>query len=72
MSDDGYRWDAVDAASYIELESILTAVDGVPDDVLFEWLGGPEADVRTPSREYVAITGLTMAADHARMRLKRR
>jgi len=52
--------------------AILGAVEGASDDELFAWLSGPEADAQRPSREYVAITCLTMAADHARLRLRER
>lgn len=69
ISDDGYRVDAVAEASRDDLQSILAAMDGVPEDDLDLWLCGPEADASSPSMEYVAITCLTMAADQARLEL---
>jgi len=68
ISDDGYRWEAVEAASSEELDSIAHAVDSVAEDEVYDWLAGPAADA-SPTVEYVAITCLTMAADHARHRL---
>jgi hypothetical protein len=70
IPDDGYRWDAIERADRNELEAIHRALD---DDTVWDeverWLVGPEAEATPPSREYVAITCLTMAADHVRLRL---
>ena len=69
IGDDCYRVDAVDAADGEELLAIVEAVDGVPDEDLWAWLCGPQSYALPPSREYGAITWLTMAADQARLRL---
>lgn len=72
IPDDGDRSDAITRATRAELEEMLGALQD--DSVWAEvdsWLVGPEADAVVPSREYVAITCLTMAADHARLQLGR-
>lgn len=63
IGDDGYRWDAIKAASVEERREITEAVDGAGDE-LDDWLAGPAAE-GTPTREYVALTCLTMAYDEA-------
>jgi hypothetical protein len=69
ISDDGYRWDAVERANRADLETIVRTLDDSANDEMDRWLVGPEADATQPSREYVGITCLVMAADHARLRL---
>ena len=70
IPDDGYRSEAVVRASRDELEAILLALhDDDGYDEVQRWLIGAEADAVPPSREYVAVTCLTMAADHARLLL---
>ena len=66
IGDDGYRWDAVQAASAEDLSDIADAVDR-GGEALYDWLAGPEAE-GTPTNEYVALTCLTMAYDEARLR----
>jgi hypothetical protein len=65
ISDDAYRYDAADAASYEELVELVDAIAGASEE-LWTWLVGPAADVDPPFREYVALTDLTQAADLAR------
>ena len=71
ISDDGYRADAVRTATRAELASLVDVVDGSSGPDLDAWLIGPEATSDAPSHEYVAITCLTMAADHAGIHLER-
>jgi hypothetical protein len=66
IGDDGYRWDAIEAASAADLSVITEAVDR-GGDALYDWLAGSEA-VGTPTNEYVALTCLTVAYDEARLR----
>lgn len=70
IGDDYERAAIVDRASVDELRAMVAAVDAVPDDDLYGWLAGPDS-APPPSPEYVAITCLTMAADEARVRLRR-
>lgn len=69
IPDDGFRSDAVAEASREELEEIVRALRDANIDEVQRWLIGPEAEAVSPTREYVAVTCLTMAADHARRRL---
>ena len=71
VGDDYERAAMVDGAPLGELRTMVAAVDAVPDDDLCGWLAGPESHSSHPSPEYVAITCLIMAADHARLRLRR-
>jgi hypothetical protein len=70
IGDDVERSMIVEAASPNELRAMVAAVDSVPDNDLYGWLTGPDSRSANPSREYVAITCLTMAADEARVRLR--
>jgi hypothetical protein len=69
VGDDIERSLLVEPASADQLRDLVAAVDAIPDDDLYGWLAGPESRSPAPSREYVAITCLTMAADQARVRL---
>ena len=71
IGDDTERWMLVKAASPKELRAMIAAVDSVPDDDLYGWLSGPESYSPAPSSEYLAITCLTMAADHGRVLLRK-
>jgi hypothetical protein len=71
VEDDYERYQLVDRASPEELRALVEAVNGAPDTDLYGWLAGPSARDPNPSDEYVAVTCLTMAADHARLRLRR-
>lgn len=46
-----------------EARSELKRVIAAADDLLDEWLAGPEADDADPSDEYVAFSAMRMAAD---------
>lgn len=70
IPDDGYRDRAIYAASRADLESVIHAVDEVPEADLAHWLCGSEA-ATAPSREYVAVSALMMAAELGRIRLAR-
>jgi hypothetical protein len=71
IGDDYDRETLIEQASLEELTAVVDAVDGVPDGDLYGWLAGPEAAATDPTREYVAMTNLTMVADHARIILRR-
>ena len=71
INDDGYRSQAVEQADRASLIDLVASVDTVPENSLYGWLAGPESRSPAPSREYVAITCLTMAADEARQLLRR-
>lgn len=47
------------------VRSNLKAVMQKYDDLLDEWLAGPEALSDSPTREYIAFSALRMAADFA-------
>jgi hypothetical protein len=71
IPDDGYRYDAVHGASRDELVELVTAVAEAPEE-LWTWLVGPETTgPGALSKEYVALTDLTRAADLARVLLNR-
>lgn len=70
ISDDGYRDSAVEQADAETLAALVAAVNAIDEEALYDWLTGPEANSGRPSAEYVAVTCLTMAADHARLRLR--
>ena len=72
VGDDYDREALVSAASEAELTSLVSAVDAVSGEDLYEWLAGPESRSATPTQEYVAVTCLTMAADSARLKLGKR
>jgi hypothetical protein len=42
ISDDGYRWEAVERASPSQLRALVAAVDAV-DNPAWDWLVSPEA-----------------------------
>jgi hypothetical protein len=71
ISDDVHRVNAVRRASRAELASLVDVVDGSFGPDLEAWLIGPEATADSPSPEYVAVSALTMAADHAGAHLER-
>lgn len=71
LEDDVARSAKVGEAPLGELRSLVRAVDAVDDDVLYTWLAGSESWLRAVSDEYAAITAVTMAADQARVRLRR-
>ena len=63
IGDDGDREDAVDRASRDELDELIGCLDDIDDKLLDEWLTGAESQRQPPSREYIAITCLTMARE---------
>jgi len=70
IGDDAERSISVRNATRQELSSLVEAVDGVDEEALYGWLSGPDSFAEHPTKEYLAITALTMAADEARQRLK--
>jgi hypothetical protein len=72
IGDDVNRSMKVEAAPDEELRQLLAALDAVGDDVLCGWLSGPDPYLVPPSREYVAVTCLTMTVDQARVLLAKR
>ena len=71
IGDDHDRATKVEQASDDALQELIEAVAGAPD-ALWDWLAGPESSSATPSREDVAMTDLTQAADLARVILRQR
>ena len=71
ISDDVQRANAVRTASRAELASMVDVVEGTSGPDLDAWLIGPEANADSPSPEYVAVSALTMAANHAGVHLER-
>ncbi len=72
IDDDYDREIKVSAATNEELHGLLTSLDQIDEDVLYEWLEGPESYNANLSREYVAFTCFTMAIDSAKVQLKKR
>lgn len=72
IPDDVYRTDAVELAT-VEQLGVLAGCFGDADqsEALSDWLTGPQSTSPSPSREYIAFTCLTMAMDHARVRLEK-
>jgi hypothetical protein len=70
IGDDLNRESCVQQASSEELLELLTFGD-IYDDVLTEWLAGPESKSKKPTEEYVAFTCLGMAWDSARAIVKK-
>ena len=62
ISDDGYRADALKAATPQELGQLKGAVSD-HDDLLDEWLAGPEAAGPYFTDEYIMYSAMRMAAD---------
>jgi hypothetical protein len=62
ISDDILRLDAVRKAPPNEIADLRKIVAEF-DDLLDEWLAGPEAQSPSPSREYLAFSNMRMAAD---------
>lgn len=71
IGDDVEREARVAIASIEELRQMVEAVDEAEGVGLYDRLSGDESYAESPSPEYVAITCLTMAADSARLRLRR-
>ena len=62
VADDTLRMLMVRQAGQNARSDLKRAV-GSADDLLDEWLAGPEADEMSPSDEYVALSAMRMAAD---------
>lgn len=71
IGDDIYRSEAIDNATQDELEELASCLEVIDDEILFDWLAGPESYDENPSEEYLAFTCLTMAVDYAKLKLKR-
>jgi hypothetical protein len=61
---------AVEAAKPEALGALVAAVDALPVPV-WEWLAGPEAHAPDPTNEYIAASEITLAADLARVTLRK-
>jgi hypothetical protein len=70
IADDGFREDALSNASARELNDIVHAVESC-DSELNSWLCGDESFWKRPTPEYVAFSALMMAADWAKVELRR-
>lgn len=62
IADDWAREDLVQQAPE-EVKENLKAVLNAFNAALDVWLAGPEADLPTPSREYIAFSAMRMASD---------
>lgn len=62
VADDTLRSVMLTRASY-ESRADLKRVVYAADDLLDDWLAGPEADEASPSNEYIAFSAMRMAAD---------
>lgn len=71
IGDDFEREEAIQNASKEDLQELVRSIDAIGDEDLFGWLEGPESYSVKPTREYVAITCLTMAIDSAKIKLRR-
>lgn len=64
------REQAIDAASYAEIEELVTQMK-LFDESLDEWLADPEAEKAKITREYVAFSAMRLAGDMAWLILER-
>jgi hypothetical protein len=64
VGDDLIREDMVREAPHEAIAELKRVVQA-NDDLLDEWLAGPEADSANPSEEYLAFSAMRMAADVA-------
>jgi hypothetical protein len=62
ISDDMFRADALRRASPSDIAE-LKRIIAEHDDLLDDWLAGPEAQDPNPSKEYLAFSNMRMAAD---------
>ena len=69
ISDDCYRTDLIETLDENELKECASFLDHY-DQVLDDWLAGPEADGPNYSQEYITFSALGMAADEAKMKLE--
>jgi hypothetical protein len=72
IGDDYDRERKVADASDVELLELVRCLDDIDENVLFEWLEGPESHDSNPSDEYVAFTCFTMAIESAKVKIKDR
>lgn len=72
IPDDVYRINAVEFATAEQLAMLAGCFGSAEEsEILSDWLTGPESHSSTPSYEYITFTCLTMAMDHARVRLNK-
>ncbi len=62
ITDDRERKHLVERAPDVAKRHLAAAIEEI-DDILDEWLAGPEADSSSPTLEYLAFSALRMAAD---------
>jgi len=62
ITDDVMREDLIKHASSGDITNLVNMIEEY-DDLLDEWLGGPEADNPAPTKEYIAFSAMRMAAD---------
>jgi hypothetical protein len=72
IGDDYDREEAVSKAADADLHMLVDAIRSLPNEDLYDWLGGCVSHSASPSTEYIAFTCLTMAYDSARVELKQR
>ena len=69
--DDHERSVAVTSAAEDDLRLLVDTVDNADQESLYGWLEEPESYSQDLSPGYLAFTQLTMAADEARVHLRR-
>lgn len=72
ISDDISRVDLVENASDQELYELVSCLDLVDEQILWNWLVDPISANKTPTEEYVSMTCLTMAIETAQLILEKR
>ena len=72
INDDYSREKKLTEATNDELRALISSIDEISDDDLYDWLEGEESFSDMPSEEYVTFTCFTMAIDSARVRLRKR
>jgi len=72
IQDDIDRETAIEEATQEELADVASCLDSTDDGILVEWLTGLESRKLPLTKEYVAITCLTMAVQSAKAEMKRR
>lgn len=70
IADDFERELEVRKASMTDLRGLAECLDLIEQDSLSDWLCGSESYATKPTKEYIAITCLTMAVESAKLRLR--
>lgn len=62
ISDDCYREQKIAESPHVALDDLVFAIKN-HENLLDDWLAGDEADLDSPSDEYVCFSAMRMAAD---------